>query len=87
MCILPTRSSYGCIYMADTLNPDENDSVFSIPQQYYISTFTGWKDPTLQPRIRQTMHESYNKAESVACGIYIADFDQSTDSIHSSTVG
>ncbi|KAF4458725.1 FAD binding domain-containing [Fusarium albosuccineum] len=41
MCNLPTRSSYGCIYMADTLNPDERDALFSIPQQYYISTFSG----------------------------------------------
>lgn len=87
MCNLPTRSSYGCLYMADTLSPDEKDAVFSIPQQYYISTFTGWRDPALQPRIRQAMSESYKIAESVACGIYIADFDQSPNSGHSPTVG
>ncbi|KAH7133882.1 hypothetical protein EDB81DRAFT_695589 [Dactylonectria macrodidyma] len=86
MCNLPTRSSYGCIYMADTLSPDESDAVFSIPQQYYISTFSGWKDPALQPQIRNIMQSSYQRAESVACGIYVADFDRSSDAAHSPTI-
>ncbi|KAK1536302.1 uncharacterized protein CCOS01_01622 [Colletotrichum costaricense] len=83
MCELPTKSSFGCIYICDTIKPDERDAVFSIPQQYYISTFSGWKDPALVPRVRETMRASYKKAEAVACGIYSADFDQSKNSLHS----
>ncbi|KAK1690029.1 hypothetical protein BDP55DRAFT_691419 [Colletotrichum godetiae] len=83
MCDLPTKSSFGCIYICDTIRPDEKDAVFSIPQQYYISTFSGWKDPALVPRVRETMRTSYKKAEAVACGIYSADFDQSKNSLHS----
>ncbi|VUC37329.1 unnamed protein product [Clonostachys rosea] len=86
MCNLPTVSSYGCIYMSDLLNPDEEDAVFSLPQQYYISTFTGWKDPSLQPEIHETMLTSYQKAESVACGMYIADFNQTPSCSHSPSV-
>ncbi|KAM0328718.1 hypothetical protein ACHAQA_005131 [Verticillium albo-atrum] len=86
MCNLPTRSSYGCIYMADFLDPDESDAVLSIPQQYYISTFTGWKEPSLAPTLRETMRESYQQAETVACGIYIADFDQTKTRTHSPTL-
>ncbi|KAI0123386.1 hypothetical protein BJ170DRAFT_641644 [Xylariales sp. AK1849] len=83
MCNLPTRSSFGCIYMGDTINPDENDAVFSLPQQYYVSTFSGWRDSSLRFDIRETIKKSYQKAESVACGMYIADFDQSAESLHS----
>ncbi|KAJ3937967.1 uncharacterized protein N0V96_011966 [Colletotrichum fioriniae] len=83
MCELPTKSSFGCIYICDTIKPDERDAVFSIPQQYYISTFSGWKDAALVPRVRETMRASYKKAEAVACGIYSADFDQSKNSLHS----
>ncbi|KAF9878350.1 hypothetical protein CkaCkLH20_04388 [Colletotrichum karsti] len=83
MCELPTRSSFGCIYMSDTLNPDERDAVFSLPQQYYISTFTGWKDPSLVHSIQENMKRTYGKASTIACGMYIADYDQSSDSLHS----
>ncbi|KAL2670506.1 hypothetical protein Neosp_014294 [[Neocosmospora] mangrovei] len=86
MCNLPTRSSYGCIYMADTLDVDEADAVLSIPQQYYISTFSGWKDASLQTKVRKVMQQSYNQAESVACGMYVADFDQSPGTLHSSNI-
>ncbi|KAF5519207.1 FAD-linked oxidoreductase azaL [Colletotrichum aenigma] len=83
MCDLPTKSSFGWIYMCDTLTPDENDAVFSLPQQYYISTFSGWKDSALVPKVRDTMRRTYGKASTVACGMYIADFDQSSGSLHS----
>ncbi|KAF4900660.1 hypothetical protein CGCF415_v010070 [Colletotrichum fructicola] len=83
MCDLPTKSSFGCIYMCDTLTPDENDAVFSLPQQYYISTFSGWKDSALVPKIRDTMRRTYEMASTVACGMYIADYDQSPGSLHS----
>lgn len=72
--------------MADTLDVDEADAVFSIPQQYYISTFSGWKDTSLQPKVRQVMQQSYKQAETVASGMYIADFDQSPGSVQSSGV-
>ncbi|KAH8721693.1 hypothetical protein BGZ61DRAFT_530219 [Ilyonectria robusta] len=83
LCNLPTLSSYGCLYMSDTVTPDEDDAVFSLPQQYYISTFSGWKDPSLRPLIQTTMRDSYRQAETVACGMYVADFDQSSQSLHS----
>lgn len=69
--------------MANTVNPDENDAVFSLPQEYYISTFSGWKSPSLGPKVHNVMKESYEKAETVACGIYIADFNASSNSTHS----
>ena len=72
--------------MADTLDIDEADAVLSIPQQYYISTFSGWKDASLQTKVRQVMQQSYKQAGSVACGMYVADFDQSPGSLHSSSV-
>lgn len=72
--------------MADTLDVDEADAVFSIPQQYYISTFSGWKDASLQDQVRKVVKQSYKQAESVACGMYVADFDQSPGALHPSTV-
>ncbi|KAH6964713.1 hypothetical protein DER45DRAFT_627111 [Fusarium avenaceum] len=86
LCNLPTRSSYGCVYMADTLHPDETDSVFSLPQQYYISTFSGWKSPDLTSKVHEVMKESYEKAETVASGMYIADFNGSSSSTHSPNI-
>lgn len=72
--------------MADTLHPDETDSVFSLPQQYYISTFSGWKSPDLTSKVHEVMKESYEKAETVASGMYIADFNESSSSTHSPNV-
>ncbi|KAL1903736.1 hypothetical protein Sste5344_010573 [Sporothrix stenoceras] len=86
LCDLPSRSSYGVIYMADTVDVDETDAVFSLPQKYYISTFSGWKNPELRDPIRAVMRQSYAKANTVACGMYIADFDPSPESTHSRTV-
>ncbi|CAK7218980.1 hypothetical protein SEUCBS140593_003738 [Sporothrix eucalyptigena] len=86
LCDLPSRSSYGVIYMADTVDLDETDAVFSIPQKYYISTFSGWKNPELRAPIRAAMRQSYAKAFTVACGMYIADFDPSPDTTHPQTM-
>ncbi|KAF7535071.1 hypothetical protein G7054_g5714 [Neopestalotiopsis clavispora] len=86
MCNLPTRSSYGCIYMADTPDSDEKDAVFSLPQQYYISTFSGWKDTALRAGILETMRASYKEADLVSCGMYIADFDPSSSSVQPSEI-
>lgn len=72
--------------MADTLDPDENDAVFSLPQQYYISTFSGWKDRALRSGILETMRASYKEADLVSGGMYIADFDPSLSSVQSSEV-
>lgn len=87
LCNLPTRFSFGCLSICDTTNPDEGDTVFSLPQEYYISTFSGWKDPSLRSQVQETMREEYMKAETVACGIYVADFDQTSQSTHSPKVG
>ncbi|CAK7232408.1 hypothetical protein SBRCBS47491_008258 [Sporothrix bragantina] len=86
LCNLPSRSSYSVIYMSDTVDVDETDAVFSLPQKYYISTFSGWRNPELRLPIRAAMRKSYAKAFTVACGMYIADFDPSPESTHPQTV-
>ncbi|KAF2099879.1 oxidoreductase, FAD-binding protein [Rhizodiscina lignyota] len=78
VCQLPTRSSSSFICIAD-IEADEEDAAFSLPQQKYISTFTGWKDPTLQPSIYRPMRERYKRLSSVACGMYVADYDITCD--------
>ena len=59
--------------------PDESDAVFSLPQQYYISTFTGWRDKSLQPQIYQPMRDHYRELAPLACGMYVADYDPNCD--------
>lgn len=55
--------------------PDEGESALSIPQQYYISTITGWTDTKLEPAVQQVMRDRYRRALPVSCGTYIADYD------------
>jgi hypothetical protein len=71
--------------MADIL-PDEEDAAFSLPQQLYISSFTGWKDPKLQPGIYDHMRQRYRRILPVACGMYVADFDVTCDDANVSRV-
>lgn len=59
--------------------PDEDDAVLSMPQQYYISTITQWKDPAHEPGIYQHMRDRYKRALPVACGVYVADYDVTCD--------
>jgi hypothetical protein len=62
------------MYIGDTY-PDENEHAFSLPQQYYIATFVGSSDPEKDAPLRQWTLNAYRKAETVSCGMYIADYD------------
>lgn len=74
MCNLPTRTSLGCIFCADTF-PNDSDHMCSLPQQYYISTFTHWKDKALSAHIHKPMAEHYSKLYATAAGMYVADYN------------
>jgi hypothetical protein len=78
MLDLPTRLSSVFITSCE-VTPDEEDTVLSLPQDLYISTFTGWTDPTLEPAIYEPMRDRYKRALQVAMGMYVADFDVSYD--------
>lgn len=78
LCDLQTRRSSAFVCVCDIV-PDENESALSIPQQYYISTITGWTDTSLEPGIKQAVRDRYRKALPVSCGTYIADYDVTCD--------
>lgn len=89
MCDLPTSTSVGCIYCSDSY-PNENDHLCSLPQQYYVSTFTNWKDKSLEPGIREHMADIYSKLYPLGVGMYIADYNpfdknQAKVSLHTSS--
>jgi hypothetical protein len=66
------------ISVAD-IEPNEVDAVFSLPQKYYISTFTQWMDSKLQPQVYEPMRTYYRQCAQVACGMYVADYDPNCD--------
>jgi hypothetical protein len=74
MCTLPTRRSSAFMCICDIV-PDEDEASLSMPQEFYISTITGWTDTKLEPRVHQMSRELYKKALPVSCGTYIADYD------------
>ena len=78
VCELPTRFSMSAICPAD-VKADESDSMISIPQPIYVSTFTAWRDEALTPHIGHVMRRHYRNAGSVAGGMYIADYDPNCD--------
>jgi hypothetical protein len=78
LCNLQTRSSSAFMCICDIV-PDEADASLSIPQQYYISTVTGWYDQSRSSAIRQEMRDHYKRALPVACGTYVADYDPNCD--------
>lgn len=78
LCDLPTRRSSAFVCVCDIV-PDEKESALSIPQQYYISTITGWTDTRLEPGIKQAVRDRYRRALTVSCGTYIADYDVTCD--------
>ncbi len=59
--------------------PDEEDAAISLPQQYYISSFTGWMDPKREPAIRDFYRDRYKRMLSVSGGCYVADYDVTCD--------
>ncbi|KAH8745299.1 oxidoreductase, FAD-binding protein [Diaporthe sp. PMI_573] len=78
LCDLQTRRSSAFVCVCDIV-PDENESALSIPQQYYISTITGWTDTGLEPGVKQAVRDRYRRALPVSCGTYIADYDVTCD--------
>ncbi|KAF2815570.1 FAD-binding domain-containing protein [Mytilinidion resinicola] len=74
MTELPTRTSLGCIYCCHSY-PDDNDHLCALPQQYYISTFTHWKEKSLEPKIYEPMADIYAKLYPLGVGMYIADYN------------
>ncbi|EMF10366.1 FAD-binding domain-containing protein [Sphaerulina musiva SO2202] len=79
MCDLPTRTSFGCIYVGDS-TPRPGECAFSLPQHLYVSTFTGWTDPQASPDLMKShMRRLYRQAEKVGCGMYVADYDATDD--------
>lgn len=74
LCDLPTRRSSAFMCVCDII-PDEEESALSIPQQYYISTITGWTNTKLEPEVQKVMRDRYRRALPVSCGTYIADYD------------
>ncbi len=64
----------GTLLIADSY-PDGTECSISLPQQYCISTFVCWTDPSWDLRLREWISSMYNKASTVGCGQYVADFD------------
>ncbi|OCL12642.1 FAD-binding domain-containing protein [Glonium stellatum] len=71
---LPSRLTVGFICVADYY-PDERDQALSLPQKYYISTMSCWRDPRRDQVMRKWMLDTYSRAGEVSCGQYAADFD------------
>lgn len=78
MCDLPTRTSLGCIFCAD-IYPSDKDHLCSLPQQYYISTFTHYKDKTAGGHGEIQMAEHYSRLYPLAAGMYVADYNPFDD--------
>lgn len=79
MCDLPTRTSFGVIYISDSI-PRPGECAFSLPQRFYVSTFTGWTDRHANSDdMKQHMRRLYRQVEKVSCGMYVADYDATDD--------
>ncbi|GAB7355900.1 hypothetical protein MBLNU459_g6547t1 [Dothideomycetes sp. NU459] len=75
-CELLTRTSAGCLYIGDFVTPSEDECAgCSLPQQYYVATFTGWRDEGLDSKVQDRMRKAYREVEKVGCGMYVADYD------------
>ncbi|KAM3414782.1 hypothetical protein BST61_g9933 [Cercospora zeina] len=78
MLELPTRTSSVFACFCDIV-PDETDAALSLPQDLYISTITGWTDPSLEPNIKNHMPERYARTFPVAIGQYITEIDPNNE--------
>lgn len=78
MLELPTRNSSVFACFCDIV-PDETDAALSLPQDLYISTITGWTDPSLEPDIKNYMAERYARTFPVAVGQYITEIDPNNE--------
>ena len=70
---LPSRRSSTCIYICDTFH--FGDLAYSLPSEYYISTFLVWEDQRDDEKHRIWLKDTYTEVAKVSCGTYIADFD------------
>ncbi|KAJ4129626.1 hypothetical protein NW754_003908 [Fusarium falciforme] len=71
---LPTRLSSGTFCPIDYY-PDEADHALSLPQKTYVSTMCCWMDPKKDAAVDKWLLDAFLKAEKVACGVYVADFN------------
>jgi hypothetical protein len=55
--------------------PDEADQALSLPQKAYVSSMLCWKDPKYDAAIDKWLLDAYTKADKVAVGVYVADFN------------
>lgn len=72
---LPSRLSSATFVPIDYY-PDEKDQALSLPQKSYISSMLCWKDPNRDTAMDNWLLKVYEKADTVSCGVYIADFNQ-----------
>ncbi|RAH76712.1 FAD-binding domain-containing protein [Aspergillus japonicus CBS 114.51] len=78
---LPTRQSNVYIYHCDQ-RPDENKMVMSLPQDLYLMTATVWTDPKRESGLRQHIRERYERALSVAVGMFVVDLDPNWEDVN-----
>ncbi|KAF2220996.1 oxidoreductase, FAD-binding protein [Elsinoe ampelina] len=71
---LPTLKSASVVTLASIV-ADEQDAAFSVAQDMYISSFTGWTDTSLEPAVNTHMKERYRALLPVSSGMYMADFN------------
>lgn len=74
MTDLPTRTSLGCIYCCHSF-PKEDEHLCTLPQEFYISTFTRWQNKSLEPGIREPMAKIYGSLYPKSVGMYVADYN------------
>lgn len=72
---LPSRKSQAT-YVPIDYYPDEADQALSLPQTSYVSTMLCWKDPKRDAFMDDWLLKTYEKADKVSSGVYIADFNQ-----------
>ncbi|KAJ4351685.1 uncharacterized protein N0V89_007028 [Didymosphaeria variabile] len=74
LCNLPTRQSAGCLVAAH-ICPSEINMAGSLPQEYYIAAMCCWTDPDKDNVMHEKLRHVNEVAKSVACGLYVADFN------------
>jgi len=71
---LPSRLSSGTFCPMDYY-PNEADTALSLPQKTYVSTMCCWKDAKFDSAVDEWLLNAYTKADTVSCGVYVADFN------------
>ncbi|PYH40225.1 FAD-binding oxidoreductase [Aspergillus saccharolyticus JOP 1030-1] len=82
---LPTRLSNVYIYHCDQ-RPDESQTVLSLPLDLYLMTATIWTDPQREAELRQHIRERYERALSVAGGMFVFDLDPTWEEVNTRVI-